>query len=284
MKLIKPSQISGEIMTLIEEADKKLVLVSPYCSFSKWNKFLKAISFVKRKKIPVEFYVRYGEPKSTAEVASIGFKPIEISNLHTKLYFNETMAIISSMNLVEYSDSNSLDIAYKTETEEELNELMEYYRRYLLIGKDSKPMAGPMLSSGNWQIALEKKLRKKTKEKFEVFFDGKELKCQGPNNYSAFIQKRGDQNFIMIFGVLTIPETDALEYKEYNSQNIFSLDTVLCKADDFCQYNTIRHYSNLPLTSKKFEKLNSRELDILSDLMANFVAVVQRHKTYRLGW
>ena len=38
MKLIKPSQISGEIMTLIEEADKKLIIVSPYCKFSDWKK------------------------------------------------------------------------------------------------------------------------------------------------------------------------------------------------------------------------------------------------------
>ena len=29
MKLIKPSQISGEIMTLIEEADQKLIIISP---------------------------------------------------------------------------------------------------------------------------------------------------------------------------------------------------------------------------------------------------------------
>ena len=29
MQLIKPKQISGEIMTLIEEADKKMIFVSP---------------------------------------------------------------------------------------------------------------------------------------------------------------------------------------------------------------------------------------------------------------
>lgn len=43
MKLIKPSSVSGEIMTLIEEADEKVILVSPYCKVKKWYKLLNKI-------------------------------------------------------------------------------------------------------------------------------------------------------------------------------------------------------------------------------------------------
>lgn len=40
MKLIKPAEISAKIMTLIDEADKQLIVVSPYNNISGWNKLL----------------------------------------------------------------------------------------------------------------------------------------------------------------------------------------------------------------------------------------------------
>lgn len=127
MKLIKPSQISGEIMTLIQVADSKLVIVLPYYKFDAWKKLLNSIKFPIDKQIAIEFYVREGEFQSINQVKNIGFTPIEIKRLHTKLYFTENYAIVSSMNLVEASDMESLDIAYKTETKEEYNDLLDYY-------------------------------------------------------------------------------------------------------------------------------------------------------------
>lgn len=41
MKLIKPAEISSKIMTLIEEADESLIIVSPYNDLEKWDKINK---------------------------------------------------------------------------------------------------------------------------------------------------------------------------------------------------------------------------------------------------
>jgi hypothetical protein len=131
MKLIKPSEISGEIMTLLEEADEKVILVSPYCKFSKWYKLLRKFEELQERRIPVEFYVREGEHASIAEVEAVGFDPIVIPGLHSKIYLNEKFGIVSSMNLLLSSDTNSLEIGYKTETKEEFEELQNFYNRYI---------------------------------------------------------------------------------------------------------------------------------------------------------
>jgi hypothetical protein len=131
MELIKPSEISGRIMTLIEEADEKLVLVSPYYNISKWDKLLHRLTELKRKNISVEIYVREHEAQSIQEILKQGFKYSAIPNLHTKLYFNEKQAIVSSMNLNQSSDTNSLDIGLVNETTEEYEMLVNYYERYI---------------------------------------------------------------------------------------------------------------------------------------------------------
>ena len=138
MQLIKPKQISGEIMTLIEEASQQLIIISPYYNVSKWYKLLNAFNSLNNKNVSVEFYVRQSEHASITEIKNIGFIPFEIFNLHTKLYLNETYGIVSSMNLNVSSDTNSLDIAYKTETAEEYAELYKYYKTYIKIHSEIK--------------------------------------------------------------------------------------------------------------------------------------------------
>jgi hypothetical protein len=131
MKLIKPSEISGRIMTLIEEADEKLILISPYYNISRWDKLLNRIRDLKDRRIYVELYVREFENASIKEITNQGFKFNTIPNLHTKLYLNEKEAIVSYMNLNQSSDTNSLDIALATENETEYKQLVEYYERYI---------------------------------------------------------------------------------------------------------------------------------------------------------
>lgn len=131
MELIKPKEISGKIMTLIEEADSKVIIVSPYYNIGKWYKLLGTLNELKRRNVEVEFYVRENEYESIREVERAGFYPNRIPNLHTKLYLNERYGIVSSMNLNQSSDSNSLDIAMCTQTKDEYDDLVQYYERYL---------------------------------------------------------------------------------------------------------------------------------------------------------
>jgi hypothetical protein len=72
MKIINPSEISGKIMNLFDEARKFIVIVSPYYNFGNWKKLIKRLDAAKQKKIQIEFYVRAGEQKSIEEVYNLG--------------------------------------------------------------------------------------------------------------------------------------------------------------------------------------------------------------------
>ncbi|MFO7671328.1 MAG: hypothetical protein R6W31_16840 [Bacteroidales bacterium] len=137
MKMIKPSEISARILTLLDESDERVILVSPYMKISRWYKFLQKFNELKTRKIQTEIYVR-DDPDNTAtyrDLDQVGLPYKKIPHLHSKLYLNERSGIVSSMNLLLSSEINSLDIGYATETLAEYNELLGFYQRYIHIGE-----------------------------------------------------------------------------------------------------------------------------------------------------
>jgi len=133
MKLIKPSEISARIYTLLDESDERVVIVSPYMNISKWFKFLKKLNELKTRNITPDIYVRDDPDNLTTfrDLDRLGLAYTRIPNLHCKLYMNEKSGIVTSMNLLLTSEINSLEIGYATETEGDFNELQGFYYRYL---------------------------------------------------------------------------------------------------------------------------------------------------------
>lgn len=129
MELIRPAEVTGKILSLIEDAEKTLIIISPYNNFIGFNKFIKRFKEAKEKNIDIQYYSRKGEKHIGIEL--IGIEPHLIENLHAKLYLNEKYAIFSSMNLVKYSDDYSIDFAFKTETSEEYLEAVHFYENYI---------------------------------------------------------------------------------------------------------------------------------------------------------
>lgn len=205
MQLIKPSQISGEIMTLIEEADKKLILISPYFKIGKWYKLLNRLETIKKRNLEVEIYVREGEYESIKEVFQIGFQPITIPNLHTKLYLNEKEGIVSSMNLLLSSDTNSLDIALKTENKQEYDDLFGYYTRYIQNAITNSSQSGQI--HADWREALDRGLSETLGRNVYINeYDGKVV-INTSNKYEVFIAN-GRSNDLRISGILSSKEFD----------------------------------------------------------------------------
>jgi hypothetical protein len=58
MKLIKPSEISAWILTLLDESDERVIIVSPFMKISKWYKIVKKINELKTRGIISEINVR----------------------------------------------------------------------------------------------------------------------------------------------------------------------------------------------------------------------------------
>lgn len=131
MELIKPAEISGKIMTLIDDASELVVIVSPYNKFTNWTKLTKRISEALTRGVKIEWYIRANVKDNYSEVLKLGIKPIEVENLHCKIYMNETSAVVTSMNLLEYSDSNSIDIGYQIINKKDHDDLMEFVNLYI---------------------------------------------------------------------------------------------------------------------------------------------------------
>lgn len=274
MILIKPSQISGEIMTLIEEADNKLIIVSPYCKFSDWNKFLNTIKYLKRKKTLVEFYVRENESKSILEIQEIGFNPIQVPNLHTKLYINEKYAIVSSMNLLTYSDMNSLDIAYKTESKSEYDELIEYYNRYLSIHshKEKKNNSNEyqIIKNGEWIEYLGKLLDNELNAQCKIELEDNILKLNCKNLYESYIYSSNGINYLNINGVISSKQYKILNQNIDSFEKKSGLNIELIKGYSN-KYDKVHHFSKINLKSSNYNFLYKEDYKNIIEIIKNFI-------------
>lgn len=125
-------------MTLIEDANKELILVSPYVEISKWDKMKKCIERAVKRKVDFTFISRKNAVQDLSFLEQLGVKVILIKDLHAKLYLNENYGILTSQNMVYYSDINSIDIAHQTENNFEKIELVDFINKYIVNLKQVK--------------------------------------------------------------------------------------------------------------------------------------------------
>lgn len=123
MKVIGTTKISNEIEEILNSAEKYLILVSPYL---KLNQRLKVRLSDAYKKVDNAYLIyRENELQSQDLIWLKSFENLKlfsIKNLHSKIYLNQDFALISSMNLYEYSQINNHEIGVKLEFYEDQNE------------------------------------------------------------------------------------------------------------------------------------------------------------------
>ena len=130
MQLINPNEIGTKISTLLVEADKTFISVSPYLDLSSWKKMIKCLE-KSSSKIDIFFYYREIKEIDKQLLNRINVKLIHVPNLHAKMYFNEKECIVSSMNLYEFSDLNSIEIATLYSKKEDYHLLFQYFTKYI---------------------------------------------------------------------------------------------------------------------------------------------------------
>lgn len=276
MKLLQPASLSGEILTLLDEADRKLIIVSPYVKIDKWFKLKKKLESAIMRNIEIEFYIREDNNsfESFEQVRIFGIEPIGIPDLHTKLYMNEKNAIVTSMNLLLNSDTNSLDIGYKTETEKEYAELLEYYNRYINKNATSV-MRGPSLA---WRDQLYESLSKN--------FGNVSMNCQNnllqiqtkSNTYDCFIANEYGKNILRISGILS--KDEYLRTKEQLQQINTRLDLKLeLIAGNANRYDAIWCSLASDLKSFTIDEILKPEQEIAVSAILKFVSEVEKIKS-----
>jgi len=147
MELLTGDKIRKELINLIEDADKMLVIISPYISLEKmgeWKDIVKKLKEKAAKGLFLEIHVRkdyydYKEKKyRTEEEVNKIFEGIFLDNiyihekLHAKLYFNEKTALVTSMNLWGSSMDKNIELGYLLRNSEYEEVREKFYEEYLV--------------------------------------------------------------------------------------------------------------------------------------------------------
>ena len=138
MIFIPPMEIATRIMTLIDNAKTELILVSPYISIDNWAKLKKCLQRAVDRGVEITIYARENATQNLETIKSFNVNLYLVKDLHAKIYINDRYAIASSQNLIQYSDDNSIDFGYSTETEEERQQLLGLISQYLIVSKPFK--------------------------------------------------------------------------------------------------------------------------------------------------
>lgn len=112
--------ISADIERIIKEANDRLVLVSPYLKINENLKLLLA----DKNNFKIDIRVIYGknelQPAENKWLRSMtSIKTSFFKNLHAKCYMNESSAIITSMNLYEFSQVNNAEMGILVRRDED---------------------------------------------------------------------------------------------------------------------------------------------------------------------
>jgi hypothetical protein len=215
MKLIKPSEISARILTMLDESDERVIFVSPYMKIAKWYKLTKKLNELKSRRILIEIYVR-DDPDNSAtfrDLDQLALQYKKIPHLHSKLYLNEKYGIVTSMNLLLSSEINSLEIGYATENWKEYNELLGFYQRYISIGEPVHfcTIAGqPVADLKEFMHRIKEELKRTAKNSWPWLEENVLHISTGRNNYRISI----NEGYLRITVSLRITS----EIKQKNSQ------------------------------------------------------------------
>lgn len=292
MKLIKPSEISSKVMTLIEESDKFVVLVSPYVKIQKWYKLVKKLDALQTRKIPFQFIIRddRGNQNSFNELDALKYSYKAIPDLHTKLYINENYAIVSSMNLLLSSEINSLEIGYRTETQEEYKELIDYCERYLNVDFSPKKSKQAQLQDSkipkgvDWRDYILNILSQMTNGYLNSSMEDKAFIINYKNNrYTCFVANVGGKNYLRINAILS-----GAEYEVLSQRNGFDFSNPKLRPEIYNkrpgEYDMLWATLDHPLMTSNLEYTYRNDYDTITEGILDFVSRVAEFKENYNNW
>ncbi|MEZ4641938.1 MAG: phospholipase D family protein [Chloroflexota bacterium] len=107
-KFLETTGISHHLQQLIDQANETLILISPYLKVNERLRY----SLEDRDRMKIDIRIVYGkselQPEQINWLRELKFVRTSFcGNLHAKCYLNESEAIITSMNLYEYSQVNN---------------------------------------------------------------------------------------------------------------------------------------------------------------------------------
>ncbi len=140
VKFLETTGVSHHLQQLIDRANETLILISPYLKINDRLRY----SLEDRNRMKLDIRIVYGKSELAPEQVNWlrGLEFVRTSfcgNLHAKCYLNESEAIITSMNLYEYSQVNNEEMGIlvgKVHDPELYDEIYQSARRLIRISDE----------------------------------------------------------------------------------------------------------------------------------------------------
>ncbi|NVO84289.1 phospholipase D-like domain-containing protein [Hymenobacter terrestris] len=300
MKILPSHKISGQLLDVILEAQKELVLVSPYVDLSYSKQVSSALIAARNRGVSIAFYIRHESSnlKSKEQVENIGIIPRLVPNLHAKLYFNETTGIIASLNLLSSSIGNSIEIGGQLETPEELAQLRQFVAQFITpheVGistpqekaKSTEPPAAPSALSWEERKFQEREFGAILADYLSANVDqnsyvegnqvGVTIRAVG-NTFSVKIESSLFTSIqLAIQGIVSSKEADrfAASSSKYYKLKDYSY---LIQRGGRGVYDQVRAVRKVNLSAKSFDKLTFDEKKQMLTEISDFLLATQAFK------
>lgn len=139
-RFLNTTGVSYRLEEIIKGAEERLVIISPFLRF---NERIKAL-FEEKYRLKIDIRVVYGksdlQPKETKWLESMdSIRTSYCKNLHAKCYLNENRALLTSMNLYEFSQVNNYEMGVLVIREEEpdlYEEILKESMRIVRAGEE----------------------------------------------------------------------------------------------------------------------------------------------------
>lgn len=116
MHVLSNSEILPAICGVIDRAKEWVALVSPYANLSRMDHVCRAMIGARQRGIFATLAIRENEKRKApdeealARLVAAGIPVYLVPNLHAKIYASEREAVVTSLNLYDYSVGSSIEI------------------------------------------------------------------------------------------------------------------------------------------------------------------------------
>jgi hypothetical protein len=275
MQVLQPKDISDSIMTIIDNAKEFVVMVSPQYNFYKWDTLLKRIEHAKKRSIKMSFWtkesIKNDNIKSLQEVERVGYHAKQIKHLNANIYFNEHQAIISSKSLLYNAENTVLDIALQTETEEEYDTIMSFYKKHIKIEGENL-----LFDTNVFLEDIDTALTEIFQKNVRLQYDETTIQINAKGRYKVSIVKE-KTNCLKISCILSEEE---FAFAKANLSNFNRGNFSITLEEGVERYHSFIWGTIGKLRTSSIDKILDVEADELKQNIVHFVLAVKELKDY----
>lgn len=274
MRVIQPYQIPSELLNIINDSNSYLILVSPYINFNNWDRIKADLVKAIKRGVKIEVFTRLDvdNSKSWEEVEALGIKAKLIKNLHAKVYFNEKMGLVTSMNLLTSSYLNAIEFGSVFHDEDEIDELKKFVKQQLIpaVETETPNEEDIYISKEKFDIVLKNYLSSLFGENIKSRWVDGELRVNVRSN-QYFIGIDKSNNKFYCYGIIGGKEFDTAD--EFIETNLKYIDF-----NYFLGNRGIEGENQKPFTSSNFNYLKVYEKKLICEFVADFITHVSDFK------